>query len=185
MITGLLERYGQGGSCREDPTPFCYHNTFLLADRTEAWVLETAGRLWAAQRIQGEGPVLGPGVCQPWEGVGEMAAAGKGRSRCRPLGWWGHPERWKMSPVGEPILPLHGVKSSYAPACCFLRGALLDSLMVRFPLISGFPLADLGRVPLHHTHTDGRLPVLSVIVCLPLHRCVLSTQPSAWHRAGQ
>ncbi|XP_017352540.1 secernin-2 isoform X2 [Cebus imitator] len=52
VITGLLERYGQGGSCLEDPAPFCYHNTFLLADRTEAWVLETAGRLWAAQRIQ-------------------------------------------------------------------------------------------------------------------------------------
>ncbi|XP_049636004.1 secernin-2 [Suncus etruscus] len=52
VITGLLERYGQGGSCREDPTPFCYHNTFLLADRTEAWVLETAGKLWAAQKIQ-------------------------------------------------------------------------------------------------------------------------------------
>ncbi|XP_062967551.1 secernin-2 isoform X4 [Cynocephalus volans] len=52
VITGLLERYGQGGSCREDPSPFCYHNTFLLADRAEAWVLETAGKLWAAQRIQ-------------------------------------------------------------------------------------------------------------------------------------
>ncbi|XP_058559103.1 secernin-2 isoform X1 [Neofelis nebulosa] len=52
VITDLLAHYGQGGSCREDPTPFCYHNTFLLADRTEAWVLETAGRLWAAQRIQ-------------------------------------------------------------------------------------------------------------------------------------
>uniref|UniRef100_G7PU63 Secernin-2 n=1 Tax=Macaca fascicularis TaxID=9541 RepID=G7PU63_MACFA len=52
VITGLLERYGQGGSCLEDPAPFSYHNTFLLADRTEAWVLETAGRLWAAQRIQ-------------------------------------------------------------------------------------------------------------------------------------
>ncbi|XP_022365160.1 LOW QUALITY PROTEIN: secernin-2 [Enhydra lutris kenyoni] len=52
VITGLLESHGQGGSCREDPAPFCYHNTFLLADRTEAWVLETAGRLWAAQRIQ-------------------------------------------------------------------------------------------------------------------------------------
>ncbi|XP_027945597.1 secernin-2 isoform X2 [Eumetopias jubatus] len=38
VITGLLERYGQGGSCREDPAPFCYHNTFLLADRTEAWL---------------------------------------------------------------------------------------------------------------------------------------------------
>ncbi|XP_063107491.1 secernin-2 isoform X3 [Cavia porcellus] len=54
VITGLLERYGQGGSCREAPAPFSYHNTFLLADRTEAWVLETAGRLWAAQRIQGD-----------------------------------------------------------------------------------------------------------------------------------
>ncbi|XP_027728406.1 secernin-2 isoform X1 [Vombatus ursinus] len=52
VITNLLEQYGQGGSCREDPTPFCYHNTFLLADRKEAWVLETAGKLWAAQRIR-------------------------------------------------------------------------------------------------------------------------------------
>ncbi|XP_007530068.1 secernin-2 isoform X2 [Erinaceus europaeus] len=52
VITDLLEHYGQGGSCWEDPKMFCYHNTFLLADRTEAWVLETAGRLWAAQRIQ-------------------------------------------------------------------------------------------------------------------------------------
>ncbi|XP_030397209.1 secernin-2 isoform X1 [Gopherus evgoodei] len=51
-ITALLEHYGQGGSCKEDPTPFVYHNTFLLADRTEAWVLETAGRYWAAQRIR-------------------------------------------------------------------------------------------------------------------------------------
>lgn len=53
-ITALLERYGQGGSCKEESTPFVYHNTFLLADRSEAWVLETAGRYWAAQRIRGE-----------------------------------------------------------------------------------------------------------------------------------
>ncbi|CAM4638945.1 unnamed protein product [Lepidochelys kempii] len=51
-ITALLECYGQGGSCKEEPTPFIYHNTFLLADRSEAWVLETAGRYWAAQRIR-------------------------------------------------------------------------------------------------------------------------------------
>lgn len=80
MITGLLERYGQGGSCREDSTPFCYHNTFLLADRTEAWVLETAGRLWAAQRIQGEGP--GAGACIPE--VSPSASLGSGWER----EWW-------------------------------------------------------------------------------------------------
>nr|XP_033774310.1 secernin-2 [Geotrypetes seraphini] len=51
-ITQLLEQYGQGGSCREDPAFFTYQNTFLLTDRKEAWVLETAGHYWAAQRIQ-------------------------------------------------------------------------------------------------------------------------------------
>jgi hypothetical protein len=91
VISGLLERYGQGGSCREDPTPFCYHNTFLLADRTEAWVLETAGKLWAAQRIQGEGP--SPGDC-----LSEIVSLGRWESqqsrespfRCHSLG---HPGR--------------------------------------------------------------------------------------------
>lgn len=53
VITGLLEQYGQGGQCREDPAPFSYHNTFLLVDRKEAWVLETSGRLWVAQKITG------------------------------------------------------------------------------------------------------------------------------------
>lgn len=54
VITGLLEQHGQGGPCREDPEPFSYHNTFLLVDRNEAWVLETAGRLWVAQKVTGE-----------------------------------------------------------------------------------------------------------------------------------
>lgn len=55
VITGLLELYGQGGGCRETTEPFSYHNTFLLVDRLEAWVLETAGKLWAAQKVTGEG----------------------------------------------------------------------------------------------------------------------------------
>ncbi|NXX98986.1 SCRN2 protein, partial [Centropus bengalensis] len=63
VITALLERHGQGGSCKEEPVPFVYHNTFLLADRTEAWVLETAGRYWAAQRIQGEQALVILGGC--------------------------------------------------------------------------------------------------------------------------
>lgn len=54
VIAGLLEQHGQGGQCREDPAPFSYHNTFLLVDRSEAWVLETAGRLWVAQKVTGE-----------------------------------------------------------------------------------------------------------------------------------
>ncbi|XP_051998307.1 secernin-3 isoform X1 [Xyrauchen texanus] len=52
VITELLEKYGQGGNCMEDECGFTYHNSFLISDRTEAWVLETAGKYWAAERIK-------------------------------------------------------------------------------------------------------------------------------------
>lgn len=54
VITDLLEKYGQGGQCMEDQSDFTYHNSFLISDRKEAWVLETAGKYWAAERVKGK-----------------------------------------------------------------------------------------------------------------------------------
>lgn len=51
VIVGLLEKYGQGGNCMESPMAFTYHNSFLIADRKEAWILETAGQYWAAEKV--------------------------------------------------------------------------------------------------------------------------------------
>jgi len=51
VIVGLLEKYGQGGDCSDIISNFSYHNTFLIADSAEAWVLETADRLWAAEKV--------------------------------------------------------------------------------------------------------------------------------------
>lgn len=51
LITGLLERYGQGGNCGYEK-PFTYHNAFLIADKESAWVLETAGEYWAAEKVK-------------------------------------------------------------------------------------------------------------------------------------
>jgi len=50
-MTHLLETHGQGGACAENDASFTYHNSFLIVDSNEAWVLETAGRHWAAEKI--------------------------------------------------------------------------------------------------------------------------------------
>ncbi|KAG9341000.1 hypothetical protein JZ751_020195 [Albula glossodonta] len=52
VIVELLEKYGQGGNCMEDQSIFTYNNSFLISDRTEAWVLETSGKHWAAERVE-------------------------------------------------------------------------------------------------------------------------------------
>ena len=51
VITTLLEVHGPGGPCAERDPSFQYHNSFIIADVDEAWVLETAERHWAAQRF--------------------------------------------------------------------------------------------------------------------------------------
>uniref|UniRef100_A0A8C8U3W9 Secernin 3 n=1 Tax=Peromyscus maniculatus bairdii TaxID=230844 RepID=A0A8C8U3W9_PERMB len=52
VIVDLLEKYGQGGNCAEGEE-FSYYNSFLIADRNEAWILETSGKYWAAEKVQG------------------------------------------------------------------------------------------------------------------------------------
>eukprot|EP00537_Pseudo-nitzschia_pungens_P006915 CAMPEP_0172378178 /NCGR_PEP_ID=MMETSP1060-20121228/69285_1 /TAXON_ID=37318 /ORGANISM="Pseudo-nitzschia pungens, Strain cf. cingulata" /LENGTH=381 /DNA_ID=CAMNT_0013105893 /DNA_START=2951 /DNA_END=4097 /DNA_ORIENTATION=+ len=62
VITRLLEEHGQGGPCAEDDPAFTYHNSFLIADITEAYVLETAGRHWVAQRWTSGGRNISNGL---------------------------------------------------------------------------------------------------------------------------
>jgi secernin len=52
IITRLLEEHGQGGGCGLEHKGFTYHNSFLLADPRQAYVLETAGRHWAREAVK-------------------------------------------------------------------------------------------------------------------------------------
>ncbi|XP_057707415.1 secernin-3 isoform X2 [Corythoichthys intestinalis] len=53
IIAELLQKHGQGGACLEEQCDFTYHNSFLISDRKEAWVMETAGKYWAAEKVEG------------------------------------------------------------------------------------------------------------------------------------
>ncbi len=51
VITNLLDIYGQSGNCGYE-VPFYYHNSYIIADHAEAWVLETAGKHWVALKVE-------------------------------------------------------------------------------------------------------------------------------------
>ena len=52
-IISLIADYGQGGVCGLYNKKMTYHNSFIIADPSGAWVLETAGYMWAALKVKG------------------------------------------------------------------------------------------------------------------------------------
>ncbi len=65
VIVTLLERHGQGGSCSHEHPRFRYDNSYLVADRSGAVVLETAGRHWATEPVTGPGRSISNGLTIP------------------------------------------------------------------------------------------------------------------------
>jgi len=51
VITSLLVKYGQSGNCGHTHGLY-YHNSYLIADPEEAWVLETVDRMWIAEKVR-------------------------------------------------------------------------------------------------------------------------------------
>jgi dipeptidase len=52
VIIDLLEQFGQGGNCGAHGNSMYYHNSFLIANAADAWVLETVDKQWAAKQVQ-------------------------------------------------------------------------------------------------------------------------------------
>jgi dipeptidase len=53
VIVSLHEAHGQGGRCGYEDESFRYFSSFLVCDAKEAYVVETAGRAWAVEKVKG------------------------------------------------------------------------------------------------------------------------------------
>ena len=86
VIGALTERYGQGGNCRASGFG-TYHNSYIIADPTGAWVLETAGHRWVARRVRDRAAISNLlTIEQEWD------AASPGLvEHARAQGWSGEP----------------------------------------------------------------------------------------------
>lgn len=56
LMTSLLEKYGQGGNCELKGNSH-FDSSFIMADTSEAYILETAGRHWAIKQIDDIGSI--------------------------------------------------------------------------------------------------------------------------------
>jgi dipeptidase len=66
-IGHLIEAFGQGGQGWLHMS-LGYSNGFLIADRNEAWSLQTSSRRWVAKRVEGLGAISNlPSIGDDWE----------------------------------------------------------------------------------------------------------------------
>ncbi len=65
VICELIARHGQGGRCGYDKPGFSYHNSFIIADATGAWVVEAAGKTVATRRIDQGAYAISNGITLP------------------------------------------------------------------------------------------------------------------------
>lgn len=82
-MTRLIERHGQGGS-GQPHVVWAYHNSFIVCDPVEAWILDTSGRHWVARRVAEVGNISNHlSIDATWDLISHDAA-GFAIER----GWW-------------------------------------------------------------------------------------------------
>ncbi|MBI5505963.1 MAG: C69 family dipeptidase [Deltaproteobacteria bacterium] len=125
VLIDLIERYGQGGSGYCD-TNWPYHNSFLVADPSEAFVLEASASHWALKRVKGAASASNQTtIGTDWESLGhdtiEHAIA---------KDWWPEPTgvrfdfaaAYRSTETAPPVIS----SGRYGTTCRALAGGALD-----------------------------------------------------------
>jgi secernin len=139
VIGDLVETYGQGGSC-DAHTFRTYHNSFIIADPTTAFVLETAGHRWVAERVTDRAAISNMLTITA---QGDMSSPGLA-AHARDQGWSDSPFNFAAA-YQDPTIDLR-------PRACRLDRArsILGS--------AKSPLSIRDVMALLRDHDDGDLP---------------------------
>jgi secernin len=117
VITGLLERHGQGGGAVVGGDRR-YHNSFIVADATEAWVIETSRRHWVARRTT-RGAVISNLITieDDWEECSDGL-----EEHAREMGYWSEPAstRFNFRAAYEDPESRHWTEPRYGVGCRLL-----------------------------------------------------------------
>jgi len=114
VITDLIERHGQGGSGYLD-TVWPYHNSFLVADRDEAFLLEASARHWAVRSsAAGVSASNHATIASDWTQLSRDCEA-----HARSEGWWSETARLDFARAYRDTSVVPPVVSSarYAATC--------------------------------------------------------------------
>lgn len=73
-IISYLEKYGQDACGGYTDKNFYYHNSFIIADKNEGYVLETAGKHWVYEKVNGYRAISnGLSVEEKYDGISKDA----------------------------------------------------------------------------------------------------------------
>ncbi len=169
-ITDLLKTYGQDACGGYQNRDFFYHNSFIIADKEEAWILETAGNEWVAKNIKHYGSISnGLTIGEDYDLISENAI-----DFAKEKGWYKTGNFNFMKAYSDPLM-------SWASGCKIrqkttMQGAESDGLTIKsaIEILSSHHLpenkfaphkANTGDVCMHATgklnpsHTVGSMIV--------------------------
>jgi len=185
VITDLVERYGQGGSGYEH-TNWPYNNSFLVADSTEAWLVEASHKYWCAKRVHETASLSNHVVIgTDWDRIGKEVAA-----HAVSQGWWsldaGEKIDFARAYREQETVPPQISEGRYLRTCAFLqenRGKITVASLKRLMRdhYDGGEVYKPGRNPAEpeyfsvcmHADPVGTTTA-SMIVEQPVHRDLLS-----------
>lgn len=112
IITSLLEAHGQDACGGYRNKNFFYHNSFIIADPNSGWILETAGREWAASPVHDIASISN----RLSLGHAERYSPGA-RSFAQQKGWWNGSEPFDFSRAYSDWLYTWAGRGRYRQTC--------------------------------------------------------------------